>query len=120
MPWARSFFLHLFEKIVIGVPGFGDVLHRIAGLLDQRAPDMVRPHGASIGYRIIAAPFLDAVVAVAAEQRGLGVFRFLRLDDIGGVDQLVVPGIERENFDRVVREQNKSGTTPLVIAETIF
>ena len=72
---------------------------------DQRAPDVVRPHCAGIGHGVIATPLLDAVVAECSEQCRFGVLRFLRLDDVADVDQLVVPSIQREYFHWVVREQ---------------
>jgi hypothetical protein len=42
----------------------------------------------------------------------------LRRNDVADVDELVIPGKQRNDFERIVLEQ--SGTAPLVIAEMIF
>ena len=97
--------LRFFKEVVIRIPGFWGIFDFVPRLFDQRAPDVVRPHCASIGHGVIATPFLDAVVAECSEQCRFGVLRFLRLDDVADVDQLVVPGIQREDFHWVVREQ---------------
>ena len=48
---------------------------------------------------------LDIVVAADREQRGLGVFLLLRLDDVADVDQLVLPSVQRNDLSGVVLEQ---------------
>jgi hypothetical protein len=48
---------------------------------------------------------LDIVVAADREQRGLGVFLLLRLDDVADVDQLVLPSVQRDDLSRVVLKQ---------------
>src|SRR6202040_3529109 len=57
-------FLYALEEIVEGIPGLRDVLDRIAGLLDQRLPNMVGRHRSGVRHPVKAAPFLDAVVAI--------------------------------------------------------
>src|SRR6202048_2366142 len=66
-------FLYTLEEIVEGIPGLRDVLDRIAGLVDQRAPNMVGRHPGGVWYSIKAALFFDAVVARDREERGFGV-----------------------------------------------
>src|SRR5438270_10110555 len=58
-----------------------------------------------MGYSVKAAPFLNVIVAVSVEQRRLGVLLPSRLDNVGDIDQFVVPGVERNNFRRVVGEK---------------
>src|SRR5437667_2955405 len=70
--------LHFLEEIVVGIPSLWNVLNLIAGLLDQRPPDVVRQRRGNIGRAVKAALFLDVVVAVGVEQRGLGIFLLLR------------------------------------------
>src|SRR6516225_2035185 len=113
---GAQFLLHILEEVVISIPGLRQILHRIACLLDQRPPDMVHRSADGIRHTVIAALLLDMVVAVDREQRGLGVFLLLRLDDVTRVDQLVLPCIERNDSAGVF--WNRSGTTPLVTAET--
>src|SRR5206468_1105491 len=64
-------------------------------------------HRSAYGIRdaVIAALLLDIVVAAGREQRRLGIFLPLRLDDVADVDQLVVPGVERNDLGRGVLEQ---------------
>ena len=102
---GAQFLLHVLEEIVEGIPGLRHVLHLVAGLLDQRPPDMVHRSADGIRHTVIAALLLDVVVAVGREQRGLGVFLPLRLDDVAHVDQLVLPGVERNDLGRGVLEQ---------------
>src|SRR5205085_4728100 len=56
------------------------------------------------GYAIETALLFDAVVAIDSEQRGLGELRFLCLDDIADIDQLVGPGIQRDDLARGILE----------------
>jgi len=100
-----QFLLHVLEEIVTGIPGLRDVRHLVTSLLDQRLPDMVHRSADGIRHTVIAASLLDIVVAVDREQRGLGVFLPLRLDDVAHVDQLVLPRVEGDNFGRGVLEQ---------------
>ena len=99
---AAQFLLHLLKEIVERIPGFRQVLHRVAGLLDQRPPDMVHRSADGIRHTVIAALLLDVVIAGGCEQRGLGILRFLRPDDVGHVDQLVLPGVKRDYLGRGV------------------
>src|ERR1700724_2377819 len=66
---------------------------------------MVHRSADGIRYTVNATLLLDIVVAADREQRGLGVFLPLRLDDVADVDQLVVPGVQRNNLGRGVLEQ---------------
>jgi hypothetical protein len=66
---------------------------------------MVHRSADGIRHTVNAALLLDIVVAADREQRGLGVFLPLRLDDVADVDQLVLPGVERNDLGRVVLEQ---------------
>ena len=79
---------------------------------------MVRPNRTGVGNAVKAASFLDIVKAVHRQQRGLGVLLLLCLYHFGYVDQLILPGVQRDDFCGLF--WNRSGTTPLVIAETIF
>jgi hypothetical protein len=54
---------------------------------------MVHRSTNGIRHTVIAALLLDVVVAVNREQRGIGVFLLLRLDDVADINQLVIPGI---------------------------
>src|ERR1700738_2366720 len=74
-------------------------------LLDQWPPDMVHRSADGIGHTVNAALLLYIVVAADREQRGLGVFLPLRLDDVAEVDQLVLPGVERNDLGRGVLGQ---------------
>src|SRR5205807_8294281 len=65
--------LYLLEEVVIRVPGLRQVLHIVAGLLDQRPPDMVGPRRQRIWGAVEAALLRHAVVAVRRSQRGLAV-----------------------------------------------
>src|SRR5690349_16953552 len=96
--------MNLFKEIVEGIPGPRDVFDRKPGLLDQWSPNVVRE--ASLGQRdaVIAALFLFFVVAKVIEQRALGIERFLSLNDVGDVDQLVLPGVQRDDLAGIVRE----------------
>src|SRR5215831_3951341 len=78
-------FLHALEEIIVSVPVLRDVLHLVTGLLDQRPPDVVEKHIDRIGYAVKAAFLLNVVVAADRQQRGIGVFLPLGLDDIGYV-----------------------------------
>jgi hypothetical protein len=100
-----QFLLHVLEEIVIGIPGLRDVRHLVAGLLDQRSPDMVHRSADGIGHTVNTALLLDIVIAADREQRGLGVFLPLRLDDLAHVHQLVLPGVERNDLGGGVLEQ---------------
>ena len=80
---------------------------------------MVRQTRRPYKARRKAALLLDVVVAVGREQRGLGVFLLLRLDDVADsrpacrprrTSAMISPGLF----------WNMSGTTPLVTAATIF
>ena len=66
---------------------------------------MVRTSGQCIGGPVKAALFRDAVVAIGGVQRGFAVLRFLYFDDIGHIEQLVVPSVERNDLAWVVGEQ---------------
>jgi hypothetical protein len=78
--------LHTLEEVVIGVPGLRNVFDLVPRLLDQRLPDMVDECVLIIRHPIIAALFGGAVVAISREQRGLGVFLPLRIDDVADVE----------------------------------
>ena len=65
---------------------------------------MVHPRTDGIRHTVKTALLLDIVVAIGGEQRGLGVFLPLRLDDIAHIDQFVGPGIECNDFGRGVLE----------------
>src|SRR4051812_43206588 len=39
---VAKYLLHVLKEIVISIPGLWNILHCIAGLFDQRLPDMVR------------------------------------------------------------------------------
>jgi hypothetical protein len=64
----------------------------------------------SVGYAIKAAPFFDAVVAIGGKQSGLGVFLSLGLDDVGHIDQLAVPGVQRNELGRGVLVKVRNNT----------
>ena len=42
------------------------------------------------------------VIAIGREECGLGVLFLLRCPDVADVDKLVVPGVERNDFERIV------------------
>ena len=98
-------FLHALEEVVKGIPGFWNVLHLVAGLLDQRSPDVVGQGRGRIRHTVIAALLFDAVVAIGGEQSGLGIFLFLGFDDIGHIDQLAGPGLQRDQLGRAALVQ---------------
>ena len=97
--------MHFFEKVVVRIPGFRSIFDVVTRFLDERPPDVVRPHRAGKGHGVIATPFLDAVVTKGGEQRRFGVLRFLRLDDVAHIDQLAVPGKQGDDFGGRVLEQ---------------
>src|SRR6478672_9017616 len=59
-----EFLLHILEEVVIRIPCLRDVLHLIAGLLDQRTPDVVYPSALVIRYQIESALLLLVIVVV--------------------------------------------------------
>src|SRR6516164_8247682 len=63
------------------------------------------------GSAVEAALLCDAVVAVGIEQRSLSVLLLLRFDNIADIEQLVVPGIERDDLVRIVAEHVRDDAT---------
>src|SRR5712691_6199741 len=63
---------------------------------------MVGQRTDGVRHTVKAALFFDAVVAIDREQRGPGILRLLGLDDVADIDQLVAPGLQRNDFGRRV------------------
>src|SRR5438552_3881055 len=71
-------------------------------LLSSASFQLIAPDG--IRHTVIAALLLDIVVATDREQRSLGELLPLRLDNVADIDQLVVPGVQRNDLGRSVLE----------------
>ncbi len=93
-------FLYRREEIDKGVPGLRHVGNLVAGLFDQRAPDMERGHRTGMGDAVEAAPLLDAVIQEGVGEHGRVHLRLLRLDDVGHVDEIALPGLKRGSLGR--------------------
>ena len=94
LPCARNFSATCGKKSRKASQVFGMSDGFVAGLVEQRLPDMERGHRHAVRDHVIAALFRDVVVGVAGLQRRRHEQRFLRLDDVGEVDQLVLPGAQ--------------------------
>src|SRR5215813_5061701 len=91
VPCARSLSCTGFEEIEEGIPSLWDVGDFIAGLLDQRSPEMERNPSDFHRRDVVAAFSCGVVVEIGSAHRHRCELRFLRLDDVAEVEELVRP-----------------------------
>ena len=93
-PLLAEIVLHRHEKIEERIPLVGDIGDFEARLLDQGSPDMEWPAGDPQWHDVVAALFGGPIVEKAGIHRDRGIIRFLRLDDVADVEELVVPRLQ--------------------------
>ena len=119
IPFARNSFCIGLKKSQKASHVFGASDSLNAGLGDQIAPDMKRLTGLLDRSKIETPLLGHTVIKGRVQQRRLTKLRLLQLDDIAHILQSVVPGV----LGRIVAGASwkiRSGTTPLVSAETVF
>ena len=110
--------LHRYEEIKEGIPGIRNLGDFKSGLLDQGLPNMERNSRCLHRHAVECTLLGRVVVAVGGAQRRIDILRFLGLDDVADVNELVGPCVSGRNEKSAY--SMISGTTPLVIAETSF
>ena len=91
-----QFVLHRHEEIEECVPGIRNIRNLETCLLDQRIPNMKRDPSCLHWHAVECALLGRVVVAVGGAQRRVDVLRFLGLDDVADVDELVGPCVQRQ------------------------
>ena len=94
---APEFLLRRLEEIPERIPRLGRVRQFQAGLLDQAAPNVERDAGLLDRREIVAVGFCSLVIESRAFPGRLRKLRFVGLNDVTDIDQLIVPRVLRND-----------------------